>query len=132
AAQAQAARAPAAAAPRPAAAPRAGEIGPGNYAPNMAAMIAADAAASKPATLKTGTYECRVGGQYTFMDLIIRSATTYSISTGGGGNFRYSDGALTFTSGSFAGAYSRMVDGKTIGISTDHSTNLGTQCELTN
>ena len=110
----------------------AGPIGPGTYAGNMAKMIAKDKADAANAVLKNGKYECRAGGQYTFSDLYITGPHSYEVKPGGKGAYSYANGALTFTSGPYAGAYSRMVDGTTIGVSAKGNTNLGTQCEYTN
>jgi hypothetical protein len=126
--------APAAAAPARVAQAQApaAAIGPGNYAGAMAKMIAKDKVDAANAVLKNGKYECRAGGQYTFTDLYITGPHAYEVKPGGKGAYSYANGALTFTSGPYAGAYSRMVDGKTIGVSAKGNTNLGTQCEYTN
>ena len=94
----------------------------------MAARIAQDNADAANAVLKPGKYSCYSMGQYTFTDLFIDGPRSYRVEPGGSGAYSYSRGALTFTSGPYAGAYSRMVDGKTIGISSRGNTNLGTQC----
>jgi hypothetical protein len=90
--------------------------------------IARDKAESSPVSLRNGKYTCYSGGQYTFSDLYITGPHSYSVKPGGSGSFSYSNGALTFTSGPYAGAYSRMVDGHTIGVSSPGNHNLGTQC----
>ena len=103
--------------------------GPGNYAGAMHARIAADnKAAASVNALKPGKYTCYAGGQYTFTDLIIESATRYSDGRGNSGSYSIAGGALNFTSGPNKGAYSRMVDDHTIGLSAPGNTNLGTQC----
>ena len=82
-----------------------GAPGPGNYAPAMAANIAADKkAANAVSVLKPGKYTCYAGGQYTFTDLIIKSATSYSDSRGNSGSYSIAGGVLTFTSGPYKGA----------------------------
>jgi hypothetical protein len=124
--------APAAATPTQVAQRPAGEIGPGNYAPDVARRIAKGKVDAANAVLKNGKYSCYAGGQYTFSDLYITRPHTYEVKPGGKGAFSYANGALTFTSGPYAGAYSRMVDGKTIGVSAKGNTNLGTQCEYDN
>jgi hypothetical protein len=91
--------------------------------------IAQDNADAANAILKPGKYACYASGRYTFSDLFIDSADAYHVEPGGRGSYSYSRGALTFSSGPYAGAYSRMVDGKTIGVSAKGNTNLGTQCE---
>jgi hypothetical protein len=98
------------------------------YAPNMARMIARDKAESSPATLRSGKYSCYAGGRYTFSDLYITGPHSYTVKPGGSGSFSYANGALTFQSGPYKGAYSRMVDGHTIGVSAPGNRNLGTQC----
>jgi hypothetical protein len=92
--------------------------------------IARDKAESTPAALENGKYTCYSAGQYTFSDLHITGAHSYSVEPGGSGRFNYANGALTFLSGPYAGAYSRMVDGHTIGVSTAGNHNLATQCGL--
>lgn len=102
------------------------------YAPAMARRIAQDRAEAANAVLKPGKYTCYSDGQYTFSDLYITSAHGYTVKPGGSGTFNYAKGTLTFLSGPYAGAYSRMVDGHTIGVSSKGNTNLGTQCGLEN
>jgi hypothetical protein len=93
--------------------------------PSAAAAPAADSGA-----LPNGKYTCYAGGQYTFSDLYITGPHDYRVEPGGSGNFDYANGALTFSSGPYAGAYSRMIDDHTIGVSAAGSQNLGTQCGL--
>ena len=93
--------------------------------PSEAAAPAADSGA-----LANGKYTCYADGRYTFSDLYITGPHDYRVEPGGSGNFNYADGALTFSSGPYAGAYSRMIDGHTIGVSAAGSQNLGTQCGL--
>lgn len=111
-----------------------GSSGPGHYADDMARRLAQDAAAAHPASLRTGTYACYSGPplRYTFTDIIINSATSYSDARGHAGRYRYtpSTGELTFGSGPYAGSYSKMVDVTTIGLSANGTTSLGTQCGL--
>ena len=101
--------------------------GPGSYSKCMGAAIARDRAESKPAALKLGKYSCYAGGRYTFSDLTLTGPHSYAVN-GARGAYSYSNGALTFSSGPYAGAYSRMVDGHMIGVSSPGSTALGTQC----
>ncbi|MDB5669745.1 MAG: hypothetical protein JWO25_704, partial [Alphaproteobacteria bacterium] len=115
-------------APAAARAPAATGPAPGSYAANMARMLAQDKAQPMPGSLRTGKYTCYAGGQYTFSDLIITGPHSYRVEPGGSGSFNYSNGALTFLSGPYAGAYSRMVDGHTVGVSSPGNRNLGTQC----
>ncbi|HEY0313581.1 MAG TPA: SHOCT domain-containing protein [Allosphingosinicella sp.] len=93
--------------------------------PSEVAAPAADSGA-----VANGKYTCYAGGQYTFSDLYITGPHEYRVEPGGSGNFSYANGALTFSSGPYAGAYSRMIDGHTIGVSAPGSQNLGTQCGL--
>jgi hypothetical protein len=93
--------------------------------PSEVAGPAADSGA-----LANGKYTCYAGGQYTFSDLYIAGPHDYRVEPGGSGNFNYANGALTFSSGPYAGAYSRMMDDHTIGVSAVGSQNLGTQCGL--
>lgn len=117
---------------------RARAVAPGNNAgggyattpQEVAGRIAQDKADAANAVLKSGKYSCYSGGQYTFTDLFIDGPHSYRVEPGGSGAYSYSKGALTFTSGPYAGAYSRMVDGKTVGVSAKGDTNLGTQCEF--
>lgn len=101
-----------------------------NSAAEMHRRIEQDKVDAKTATLKSGKYSCYAGGRYTFSDLYILGPNSYRVEPGGSGSYSYKAGALTFASGPYAGAYSRMVDGHTIGISAKGNTNLGTQCEL--
>jgi hypothetical protein len=124
---------PASAPPAAAVVPRPGDPvtasdGPGHYADGMAKRIEADHVAAANAVLRPGKYSCYSMGQYTFTDLYITGAHSYAVKPGGSGDFNYAKGALTFLSGPYAGAYARMVDGKTVGISAKGNTNLGTQC----
>ena len=94
----------------------------------VGARIAQDKVDAANAVLKMGKYSCYSMGQYTFTDLYIDGPHSYRVDPGGSGAYSYSKGALNFTSGPYAGAYSRMVDGKTVGVSSKGNTNLGTQC----
>jgi len=119
-------------APPTALAATSGSYDTGSYAAGMARRIQQDRADARSARLAVGKYECRVGGQYTFSDLYITGPTSYRVAPGGTGAYRFAGGALTFTSGPYAGAYAEMVDGRTVGISSDGTHNLATQCERSN
>jgi hypothetical protein len=95
----------------------------------MHRRIQQDNADARTAKLDVGKYECRIGGRYTFSDLYITGPNSYRVEPGGSGTFRFSGGNITFTSGPYAGTFSQMVDGRTVGISSDGTRNLATQCE---
>ncbi|GJG84837.1 hypothetical protein tb265_00180 [Gemmatimonadetes bacterium T265] len=114
----------------PAAAPAPAGEGPGSYAQGVARRIARDNADAASAVLRPGTYPCYAGGQYTFSDLVITGPHRYTVQPGGSGAFSLARGVVTFASGPYAGAYARMVDGHTVGVSAKGNTDLGTQCGL--
>ena len=80
--------------------------------------------------LVPGTYECFVGGQYTFMDMKITGANTYS-SAGANGRFHVEPSRkIVFESGPLSRNFAHLLPGRVIGLNTDGGSFYGTTCEL--
>jgi preprotein translocase subunit YajC len=82
--------------------------------------------------LVPGKYECFTGLpiHYTFMDIYVTGANTYS-SAGHGGTLRVLPSRkIVFLSGPLKRDYGKLLAGPTIGLNTDGGSFYGTTCSL--
>jgi hypothetical protein len=79
--------------------------------------------------LVRGTYECMGNGRYTFIDVRVTGANTYS-SGGGAGTFRVLPSRkIVFQGGPLARYHAHLLPGPSIGLNTDGGTFYATTCE---
>jgi len=93
-------------------------------------LRAAGASAETSDRLVPGTYECFAGGRYTFMDMKITGAATYS-SAGASGRFHVEPSRkIVFETGPLSKNFAHLLAGPAIGLNTDGGTFWATTCEL--
>ena len=81
--------------------------------------------------LVPGKYECFAGGRYTFMDMYITGASTYT-SAGVAGKFHveYPSRKIVFESGSLKPYHAKLLQGPSIGLNQNGDSFYATTCEL--
>ncbi|HEX2593994.1 MAG TPA: hypothetical protein VHL34_21010 [Rhizomicrobium sp.] len=81
-----------------------------------------------------GRYTCYAGNpiQYTFSDIIVKSASAYTDNKGNAGTFSYvpSTQMITFHSGTFKGSYAKYLENHAIGLASKPTTFFATVCDL--
>ena len=86
------------------------------------------------ASVLPGRYPCHAGTptQYTFADIIVKSASVYTDNKGVAGTYSYvpETQLITFKSGSFAGSYAKYLEGHRIGLATKPGNFFATVCGL--
>lgn len=104
-------------------------------APRTKAQAETNAAATNATGLKPGKYSCYAGNpeHYLFMDVNIRSASTYTDVEGKSGNYSFDPATqrVTFSSGSFEGTYAKLLPHDTIGMASKPNSFFATTCQLT-
>lgn len=90
---------------------------------------------AKVAKVLPGRYTCYAGNpiQYTFSDIIVKSASAYTDNKGNAGTYSYVPATqmITFQSGSFKGAFAKYRDDYSIGLASKPSSFFATVCGLT-
>jgi hypothetical protein len=90
--------------------------------------------ASQVSAIKPGRYTCYGGNplQYRFLDINIKSATTYTDVQGKGGAYSYNPKTqlIVFKSGSFQGEYAKYLGKEGIGVASKPTTFFATLCDL--
>ena len=93
-------------------------------------LHAAGGSAETNDKLVPGKYECFAGGRYTFMDMYITGANTYT-AAGTHGTFSVlASRKIVFQGGSLAKYYAHLLDGPKIGLNTTGGSFYATTCEL--
>jgi hypothetical protein len=104
----------------------------GKEAGYLYSLLNSEGGAAKKDDLKLspGVYECFASGHYTFMDMRITGADTYSMA-GRAGKFRIEPtGKIVFETGPLSKYYSKLVSGGRIGLNTNGDSFYATTCEL--
>lgn len=81
--------------------------------------------------LVPGKYECFASGRYTFMDMYVTGANTYT-AAGKPGKFHveYPSRKIVFETGTLTEYHSKLLQGPKIGLNTDGGSFYATTCEL--
>lgn len=86
------------------------------------------------AAIKPGRYTCYAGNplHYVFMDINIKSSSSYTDVKGAAGSYSYDPKTqlINFTSGSFKGEYAKYLGKEGIGLSATPGTFFATVCDL--
>jgi hypothetical protein len=78
--------------------------------------------------LIVGRYACYVGRNYTFMDVYITGANTYSTKAGAGTFSVLASRKIVFASGPLKKDFGKLMAGPNIDLNTDGSSFYGTTC----
>ena len=86
------------------------------------------------ASVLPGRYPCYTGNptQYTFSDIIVKSASVYTDNKGVAGTYSYvpETQVITFKSGTFVGSHAKYMDDHKIGLSSTPGSFFATVCGL--
>ena len=81
--------------------------------------------------LVPGKYECFADGHYTFMDMYITGANTYTAAdTPGKFHVEYPSRKIVFETGSLSKYHAKLLQGPKVGLNTDGGSFYATTCEL--